>query len=189
MMNDKETATPQQPEVNGAATENTDVPTSEDVGAEPHPETNADTAALEAQIAELKDKQLRLMAEFTNYKRRTGEQRLELTRTAAQETLQALLPVLDDFDRAKANADKPDTEEQFSDGVQLVYDKLYKILGNRGLKPMDSTGEPFDPDLHEALTEIPAPTEDLKGKVVDTIERGFYLGDKIIRHAKVVVGK
>ena len=183
MGKDKET---QQPEVEATVTA---TPTGDDVGAEPNAEVNPDVAALEQQVAELKDKHLRLMAEFTNYKRRTGEQRLELTRTAAQDTLSALLPVLDDFDRAKTNADKPDTEEQFSEGVTLVYDKLYKILGNKGLQPMDSTGEPFDPDLHEALTEIPAPTEDLKGKVVDTIERGYYLGDKIIRHAKVVVGK
>jgi molecular chaperone GrpE len=103
--------------------------------------------------------------------------------------LSALLPVVDDFDRAKKISDDEKTEEAFSEGVNLVYDKFKGILKAKGLKPMESTGEVFDAELHEALTEIPAPTEDLKGKIVDTIETGYTLNDKIIRHAKVVVGK
>lgn len=131
---------------------------------------------------ELKDKHIRLIAEFDNFKRRTAKERFDLMKTASQDIVTALLPVLDDFDRAKQNA-------ELSEGINLVYNKLNNILKNKGLEAMESTGEPFNPELHEALTEIPAPNEDLQGKVVDTIEKGYMLGDKIIRHAKVVVGK
>jgi molecular chaperone GrpE len=103
--------------------------------------------------------------------------------------LSGLLDVLDDFDRAKVNADSDDSEEYYSEGVSMVYNKLYSKLSGLGLKPMQSTNEEFDPDLHEAITKIPAPTDELKGKVVDTIEKGYYLNDTIIRHAKVVVGE
>lgn len=141
------------------------------------------------QIAELKDKYVRLFAEFENYKRRTAKERIELIKTASQDAIAALLPVIDDFDRAKKIADDPESTEQFSDGVTLVYDKLKKTLANKGLKAMESTGEDFDPEYHEAITEIPAPIEDMKGKVIDTVETGYFLNDKIIRYAKVVVGK
>ena len=97
--------------------------------------------------------------------------------------------MLDDFDRAKKSADDESSNESFSEGVVLVYNKLNGILSAKGLKAMESTGESFDPELHEAITEIPAPSEELKGKVIDTIEKGYLLNDKIIRHAKVVVGK
>jgi molecular chaperone GrpE len=137
---------------------------------------------------ELKDKYLRLFAEFDNYKKRTVKERLDLMRTAAQETILSILPVLDDFDRAKKLADEPGSTEVFSEGANIVYHKLYAVLKNKGLEPMDTHHQPFDPEFHEALTEIPAPTEELKGKVVDTIEKGYKLGDKIIRYAKVVVG-
>jgi len=144
---------------------------------------------LKLQLEELKDKHMRLFAEFDNFKKRNIKERLELMRTAAQNTLTAILPVLDDFDRAKMSADDETTEEYFSEGVVLLYDKLYKILDQQGLKPMESNGETFDPEVHEAITEIPAPSEDMKGKVMDTIEKGYLLEDKIIRYAKVVVGK
>ena len=145
--------------------------------------------ALRAEHAELKDKYLRLMAEFDNFRKRTARQRNEERATAAIGAMNALLPVVDDFDRAKVNADKPDTDEQFSNGVELVYQKFKRVLGGLGLEQMTSTGEPFDPELHEAFTEIPAPSEEMVGKVVDTIEPGYFLNDKLIRHAKVVVGK
>jgi molecular chaperone GrpE len=138
---------------------------------------------------ELKDKYLRLYAEFDNFKKRTVKEKLEMMKTASSNTMQALLPVLDDFDRAKKNADDENTSETFSEGVSLVYQKLYAALQSKGLKPMESNGQPFDPELHEAVTEIPAPNEDMKGKIIDTIERGYFLNEKIIRHAKVVVGK
>ncbi|MDP4712193.1 MAG: nucleotide exchange factor GrpE [Saprospiraceae bacterium] len=144
---------------------------------------------LEKQRDELKDKYLRLFAEFDNYKRRTMKERLDIMKTAAQDTIVALLPVLDDFERAKRNAENENSTEVFSEGVHLVYQKLFSILHQQGLEAMDTNGQPFDPELHEALTEIPAPSEELKGVVMDTIEKGYKLKDKIIRHAKVVVGK
>lgn len=139
--------------------------------------------------SELKDKFLRLAAEFDNYKKRTLKEKIEMMKTAATDTVSALLPVLDDFDRAKRNADSENSAETFSEGVSLVYQKLYNVLKQKGLQPMETDGQPFDPEYHEAITEIPAPTDDLKGKVVDTVEKGYTLNDKIIRHAKVVVGK
>ena len=144
---------------------------------------------LEGQVSEAKDKYLRLYAEFENYKKRNIKERLELLKSASRDTILELLPILDDFDRAKKSADDESTEEYFSEGVFLVYDKLHKVLAALGLKEMDSTQQPFDPELHEAITEIPSPTEDLKGKNIDTVEKGYYLNDKILRHAKVVVGK
>jgi molecular chaperone GrpE len=144
---------------------------------------------LKAESAELKDKYLRLFAEFDNYKKRTVREKLDLMRNAAQDTLSSLLPVIDDFDRAKQNAEDENSDEALSEGVLMVYNKLHTILSNHGLKAMESTDEMFDPELHMALTEIPAPTDDMKGKVIDTIDKGYYLNDKIIRHAKVVVGR
>ncbi|HFC00206.1 MAG TPA: nucleotide exchange factor GrpE [Phaeodactylibacter sp.] len=143
----------------------------------------------DAQIAELKDKYLRLASDFENYKRRVVREKLEMMGSAAKDTLSALLPVLDDFDRAKKNADDENTKESFSEGVELVYHKLKNTLQQKGLKVMESNNEVFDPELHEAITEIPAPSEEMKGKVIDTVEKGYYLNDKILRHAKVVVGK
>jgi molecular chaperone GrpE len=144
---------------------------------------------LETEIAELKDKYMRLYAEFDNYKKRTVKEKLELMRTAAQDTLTSLLPLMDDFDRAKRISDDPATTENFTDGVELVYLKLYTTMKQLGVHEMESTGAEFNPELHEAITEIPAPSEELKGKIVDTVEKGYYLHDKIIRHAKVVVGR
>jgi len=154
------------------------------------------TAKLQAQIDEMdiqlkeeKDKFLRLYAEFDNYKKRTLKEKIDYMKTASSEAIKAMLPVLDDFDRAKKSADDDKSEEHFTDGVIMIYNKIYNTLDGLGLEPMESTGEIFDPELHEAITEIPAPSDDMKGKVIDTIEKGYLLKDKIIRHAKVVVGK
>ncbi len=144
---------------------------------------------LKMQIDESKDKHLRLLAEFENFKKRTIREKLDIMNTAAQDTMTALLPVLDDFDRAKKVAEDDSSTEQFSEGVNLVYQKLYGVLTQKGLKPMESTNNDFDPELHEAITDIPAPTPEMKGKIIDTIDKGYFLNDKIIRHAKVVVGK
>lgn len=141
------------------------------------------TEQLVRQNEELKDKYLRLYAEFENYKRRTIKEKMEMIRNASQDTITSLLPVMDDFDRAAGS------EEGLSEGMQLIHNKLRTTLEQKGLKAMNSTHQPFDPELHEAVTEIPAPSEDLVGKVVDTIEKGYILNDKIIRHAKVVVGR
>ena len=142
---------------------------------------------LKTELDEAKDKYLRLFAEFDNYKKRSVKERFELLKTAAQETLLSLLPVLDDFDRAKKSSDEG--KEVFSEGVRLVYNKLYSTLELKGLKVMESNGLSFDPEFHEAITNIPAPSDDLKGKVIDTIEKGYTLNDKIIRYAKVVVAE
>ena len=141
------------------------------------------------QLEELKDKHLRLMAEFENFKRRSVREKMDMMKNAAKDTMTVLLPVLDDFDRARKAAEENDKGDLFAEGIGLVYKKLYSTLEQKGLKPMETTGVAFAPELHEALTEVPAPTEDLKGKVIDTIEKGYWLNDKIIRHAKVVVGK
>lgn len=144
---------------------------------------------LTTELEEAKDKHLRLYAEFENFKKRTVKEKLDLMKNAAQDTVNQILPVLDDFDRAKKMADDDASSEQFSDGVSLVYTKIYSVLKNVGLTEMESTDQPFDPDLHEAITEIPAQDESKKGHVIDTVAKGYYLNDKIIRHAKVVVGK
>lgn len=151
-------------------------------------ETN-EVSELQASVQELKDKHLRLLAEFENYKKRTMRERLDLINSAGKDVIVSLLPVLDDFHRAKLSADNPENKEQFSEGVSLVYNRLNTILQNQGLVPMVSTGENFDPELHEALTEVPVQNDNQKGVVIDTIETGYTLNDKIIRHAKVVVGK
>jgi molecular chaperone GrpE len=152
-------------------------------------ENGDDTSKLQSELAEAKDKYLRLFAEFDNFKKRSMRERLDYMKTAAQDTLQALLPVADDFERAKKAADVPGSAETFPEGVTLVFNKFMGILEAKGLKAMESTGQDFDAEKHEAVTEIPAPSPELVGKVVDTIEKGYYLQDKIIRYAKVVVGK
>ncbi|MBK9104099.1 MAG: nucleotide exchange factor GrpE [Saprospiraceae bacterium] len=149
---------------------------------------DAKVAELQASVNELRDKHLRLLAEFDNYKKRTMRERLDLMNSASKDVMVSLLPILDDFDRAKKSADDPSNAEVFSDGVTLVYNRLNNVLQNMGLKAMTSTGEPFDVEMHEAITEIPVPDENMKGKVIDTLEKGYMLNDKIIRHAKVVVG-
>ena len=159
-------------------------------------EENADISAesekieeLQKENNELKDKYLRLRAEFENFRRRTMKEKLDDKKLAKRDIMSALLPVLDDFDRAKTVAEAADAAEPFSEGIRLVYQKLHGTLVQQGLEAMDSNGEAFNPDIHEAFTEIPAASEDMKGKVVDTIERGYKLNGIIIRHPKVVVGK
>jgi molecular chaperone GrpE len=131
---------------------------------------------------------LRLYSEFDNYKRRTAKERLELFKTAAEEIIVSLLPVLDDFDRAMTAAEGSKDSADVKEGMALIKNKLMKTLAQQGLEPMNSMGKPFDTDNHEAITKIPAPKKKLKGKVVDVIEKGFFLNGKVIRHAKVVVG-
>lgn len=144
---------------------------------------------MQQELGEAKDKYLRLYAEFDNYKKRTLKEKLDFMKTASSESVKALLPVLDDFSRAKKSADDENSAEHFSDGVNMIYTKLVNILNNLGLEEMDTNGEVFDPEFHEAITEIPSPSEEMKGKIIDTVEKGYTLKEKIIRHAKVVVGK
>jgi molecular chaperone GrpE len=141
------------------------------------------------ELEEQKDKYVRLFAEFDNFKRRTSKERLELIQTAGKEVIVSLLQVLDDCDRAETQMQQTDDPAQIKEGVQLVFNKLRKTLQGQGLKAMESVHTDFDVEKHEAITEIPVDDKNLKGKVVDEIEKGYYLNDKLIRFAKVVVGK
>ena len=144
---------------------------------------------LQVDLAAEKDKFLRLFAEFENYKRRTSKERMDLFKTANQEVLQAMLPVLDDFDRAWVQISKSE-DEALVTGVQLIHDKLRNTLVSKGLEEVEvRAGDAFNADFAEAITQIPAPTDKLKGKIVDVIEKGYKLGDKIIRFPKVIIGQ
>lgn len=143
---------------------------------------------LKSEIAELKDKYLRNVAEFDNFRRRTAKERIEMIQTAGKEVITSLLEVADDCDRAEKQL-LASEDATLKEGIQLVFNKLRSTLQSKGVKPMQTIGTDFNPDQHEAITEIPAPTEAMKGKVVDEIQKGYYLNDKIIRFAKVVVGK
>ncbi len=145
--------------------------------------------ALKEELAKEKDKFLRLFAEFENYKKRTAKERIELFKTANQDVMLAMLPVLDDFDRAMVQISKTKDKELLK-GVELINNKCLETLKSKGLAEMKiSKGDAFDAENHEAITQIPAPAEDLKGKIVDIVEKGYQLGDKIIRYPKVVVGQ
>jgi molecular chaperone GrpE len=144
---------------------------------------------LEEELKEAKDKHLRLAAEFDNFKRRNAKERIELIQTAGKEVITNLLDVLDDYERAQKQLETSDDVTQVKEGISLIFNKLKTILQAKGLKPMETINKDFNPDLHEAITEIPAPNDELKGKVLDEVVKGYYLNDKIIRHAKVVVGK
>lgn len=149
----------------------------------------AGTSRTETELADLKDKYLRLAAEFENYKRRTAKERADLFKTANQELMVALLPVLDDFDRARQHTHGTQDPAALQNALDITYNKLNKTLEQKGLTPMNAKGGDFDAELHEAITQIPAPSDDLRGKIVDEIEKGYYLGDKVVRHAKVVLGQ
>ncbi|MFC6998598.1 nucleotide exchange factor GrpE [Rufibacter roseus] len=176
-----------QPENNAEATENTEAT------AEESAEQTSETEAAEgdktaAELDELRDKYLRLQAEFDNFRRRTSKERLELFKTANQELMVALIPVLDDLERAQTAMKDAQDVEAVKAGVELVFSKFQGLLGQKGLKPMEAVGQPFDADIHEAITQIPAPSEEMKGKVIDQVEKGYYLNDKVVRFAKVVIG-
>jgi len=144
---------------------------------------------LKTELEDQKDKFVRKVAEFDNFKRRNAKEREEMRQTAGKEVITDLLDVLDDCDRAQKQIEKSEDKKEIRDGVLLVFNKLRNVLSGKGLKPMQTFHEEFNPDLHEAITEIPAPTDELKGKILDEIVKGYYLNDKIIRHAKVVIGK
>jgi molecular chaperone GrpE len=151
--------------------------------------TDDDGEKLASELSEMKDKYLRLYAEFDNYRKRTMREREELIKTAAESAIKSVLSTLDDLERAIKAAKSSNEESTILEGIMLIYEKMFKTLEQQGLKVMDSDGQDFNPDLHEALTKIPVPSDDLKGKVIETIEKGYYLRDKIIRYAKVVVGQ
>lgn len=181
-----------QAEDTAAQTEET---TQEDSTEETAAEETAETAeepkekTPEEQLAEMNDKYVRLYSEFDNFRRRTSKEKMDIIRNASGDVIKELLPILDDFDRAiKANEASEDVEG-LKEGFKLIHQKLYNSLERKGLKPMDANGKEFNVDHHEAITEIPAPSEDMKGKVVDAIEKGYFLNDRVLRFAKVVVGK
>ncbi len=140
-------------------------------------------------VEEYKDKYLRLSAEFDNYRRRTLNEKMEMTKTAGQDILLNLLPVVDDFERAMLSMKETDDKEAIVNGIELIYNKFRDFLSQRGVKEIDAMHTDFDTDLHEALTKIPAPKKKLKGKVVDVIEKGYMLNDKVMRFSKVVIGE
>ena len=148
-----------------------------------------DAESLRIELQEQKDKFIRLYAEFDNFKRRNARERVELIQTAGKDVIVSLLEVLDDCDRAEKQLNQGDDLEQIRAGIRLVFNKLRNTLQARGLKEMSAVGQAFNPDLHEAITEIPVPDPAMDGKVVDEVEKGYTLNDKIIRFSKVVVGK
>jgi molecular chaperone GrpE len=143
---------------------------------------------LQAEVQQLNDKYLRLYAEFDNYKRRTQKERVELLQTAGKDVIVSLLTVLDDFDRALKAIETASDVEPVKEGILLVHTKLKGLLAQKGLKDIESINQVFNTDFHEAITNIPAPNDDLKGKVIDEVEKGYTLNDNVIRFAKVVVG-
>lgn len=156
-------------------------------------ETSKEEVSIEEQLKEElgkeKDKFLRLFAEFENYKKRTSKERLELFKTASQDVMQSMLPVLDDFDRAWKEIEKSEDKDLIK-GVELIHNKLKETLKSKGLSEVEvKAGDVFNADDHDAITQIPAPNEDLKGKIVDVIEKGYKLGEKVIRFPKVVTGQ
>ncbi|MFD2101189.1 nucleotide exchange factor GrpE [Flagellimonas iocasae] len=163
----------------------------EHINAENATETQDELSAedqLREDLAKEKDKFLRLFAEFENFKRRTSKERMELFKTAGQEVIVSLLPVMDDFERALKELSKSEDKEMFK-GVELISNKFKETLKAKGLEQIEvGEGDTFDAEVHEAITQIPAPNKKLKGKIIDVIEKGFKLGDRIIRHPKVVVG-
>ncbi len=150
-------------------------------------EKSAGTSS-EEQIAALNDKYLRLYSEFDNYRKRTNKEKIELISTASAGVLKEMLSVMDDFERAIANNENSEDLSAVKDGFKLIHHKLRNILEAKGLKQMEAKHQAFDSDLHEAIANVPAPSEDLKGKIIDDVEKGYYLNDKVIRFAKVVVG-
>ena len=149
---------------------------------------NLNLETLRNELGEMKDKFIRKVAEFENFKKRSLKERMELIQTAGKEVIIDMLEVLDDCERAEKQMSTLKMK-QAKEGVMLVFNKLKSLLTAKGLKPMETINKEFNPDIHEAITEIPAPTEEQKGKVIDEIQKGYYLNDKIIRYAKVVVGK
>lgn len=146
-------------------------------------------AEAEQQIAELKDKYLRTVAEFDNYKKRTIKEKAELILNGSEKTVNAILPILDDMERAIANADKAESAEKLEEGWELIAQKFIKVLGSMGVKKIETEGKDFDVDFHEAIAMVPGMGDDKKGKIIDCVLNGYTLNDKVIRHAKVAVGQ
>jgi molecular chaperone GrpE len=144
---------------------------------------------LEASLKDQEDKYLRLYAEFENYRKRSIKEKADYLATASKDTIVAMLPILDDFERAVANNEKVEDVQILKDGFSLIFNKINQIMESKGLKPMQTLDQPFDYELHEAIANVPVEKDEQKGKVIDQVEKGYYLNDKVIRYAKVVVGQ
>lgn len=156
---------------------------------EPQDTAQDEKDILKAEVGELKDKYLRLYSEFDNFRRRTSKEKVDFFKTANEDLMSTLIPVLDDFERAHKSMTDSKINEAVAEGITLIYHKLTKTLESKGLRPMEAQlGLPFNSELHEAITQSPAPSEDLKGKIIDVLEKGYYLNDKVIRFAKVIIG-
>jgi molecular chaperone GrpE len=171
-------------------TENQPVENNDNITTGPENESKEvnEVEVLKNEVGELKDKYLRLYSEFENFRRRTSKEKLDSLKTANEEVIISLLPVLDDFERAQNAFKELNEKDPLKEGLSLIQNKLFKTLESKGLKPMEAIGTVFNSDLHEAITQAPAPSEDLKGKIIDVLEKGYYLNDKVIRHAKVIIG-
>ncbi len=151
--------------------------------------TNKEVEKLKEQISEINDKYLRLSAEYDNYRKRTLREKMELTKIGGEDILLNILPIVDDFERAMNSIDKVKDINTMKEGISLIYNKFIEFLKSRGIKEIEAINQKFSTDEHEALTKIPAPNKKLKGKVVDVIEKGYFLHDKVIRYSKVVIGE
>lgn len=192
---DEEPELKQNAEQQGAEQENTELGADNKMADEEAQSQEQETseedrvAELEKQLAEANDKHLRLIAEYDNYRKRTLKEKMELTKLAGEKIFMGILPVVDDFERALQHFNSADNVEALKVGVELIYSKFISYLSSNGVKAIDTDKVTFDADLHEAVTKVQAPTEDMKGKVVDCVEKGYMLDEKVIRFPKVVVGE
>lgn len=152
-------------------------------------EKNSSENEIQKEDQDFKEKYIRLYSEYENYRKRTAKEKIDLISNASENVIKELLPILDDFERAIDNNKNVEDASVLKEGFDLIYSKMHKGLVNQGLKPMEANGKDFDSEIHEAITKIPAPNEKLKGKVVDVIEKGYQINEKVIRYAKVVVGE
>ena len=152
-------------------------------------EKNSSENEIQKEDQDFKEKYIRLYSEYENYRKRTAKEKIDLITNASENVIKELLPILDDFERAIDNNKNVEDASVLKEGFDLIYSKMHKGLINQGLKPMEANGKDFDSEIHEAITKIPAPNEKLKGKVVDVIEKGYQIHEKVIRYAKVVVGE
>ena len=152
-------------------------------------EKNSSENEIQKEDQDFKEKYIRLYSEYENYRKRTAKEKIDLITNASENVIKELLPILDDFERAIENNKNVEDASVLKEGFDLIYSKMHKGLINQGLKPMEANGKDFDSEIHEAITKIPAPNEKLKGKIVDVIEKGYQINEKVIRYAKVVVGE
>ena len=176
-------------EIKNNMEQNEDKHTNEKKEKNKHPSYKAKYEELEKAYQELQDRYLRLSAEFDNFRKRTLKEKADLSKYGGEQVLLSLLPVVDDFDRAMASLPEDEACSSYVEGISLIYNKLLDFLKQNGVTEMEALHQEFNPDLHDALTKIPAPEEDLKGKVVEVLQKGYYLKEKVLRHAKVVVGE